>query len=38
MDSVGVLIKDLESKSYLDYYPKFQGRSEKEIMDIRINL
>ncbi|CAD8145482.1 unnamed protein product [Paramecium pentaurelia] len=38
IESVGVLIKDLESKSYFDFCQKSQLKSEKEIGDGKLNL
>ncbi|CAD8074510.1 unnamed protein product [Paramecium sonneborni] len=38
IDSVGILIKDLESRSYLDIYHKSQQKSEKEILDLKIHF
>lgn len=38
IESVGVLIKDLESKSYFDFNQKSQLKSEKEIFDGKLNL
>ncbi|CAD8145415.1 unnamed protein product [Paramecium octaurelia] len=37
MDSVGILIKDLESRSYLDFCQK-SHKSDKEILDLKIHF